>query len=128
MSTTRHAQHKDYDLPTEKVSQGIEADRAALAEVGWVSHEALALAREGVGQDDPRRVEFLSRKRAVLDYIEAQGTFLTRTQRSAPPRLSRGGRCSVPVPMTPQGHRAIDVIRLRLARTMKGPSLRWSSE
>ena len=50
----------------------IEADRAALAEVAWVSHEALTLAREGVGQDDPRRVEFVARKRAVLAYIEAQ--------------------------------------------------------
>jgi len=52
----------------------LEADRAALAEVAWVSREALAPAREGVRQDDPRRAGFLARKRAVLDYIEAQGT------------------------------------------------------
>ena len=28
----------------------LEADRAALREVAWVSHDALALAREGVGR------------------------------------------------------------------------------
>ena len=43
------------------------------SEVDWVLQEALALAREGVGQDD-RRGKFVARKRAVLDRIEAQSS------------------------------------------------------
>ena len=49
--------------------RGIADDPTSL-EVAWVSREALALMREGVGQDDPRRVVFLARKRAVLAYLE----------------------------------------------------------
>ena len=46
-------------------------DDDATAEVGWVAREALALSTESVGADTHRWAEFIDRKRALLDYFEA---------------------------------------------------------
>ena len=43
----------------------------AVAEVGWVAHEARALATERVDPDSERWQDYLNRKRDLMEYIEA---------------------------------------------------------
>jgi len=48
----------------------VTADEA-VAEVGWVAHEARAIEAERVPSDSPRQAEYMARKRALMAYIEA---------------------------------------------------------
>ena len=43
----------------------------AVTEVGWVAREALALADERVSHDSERYAEFISRRTALIEYVEA---------------------------------------------------------
>jgi len=48
----------------------VTADEA-VTEVGWVAHEARAIEAEHVDPDSERWQDYLNRKRALMEYIEA---------------------------------------------------------
>ena len=43
----------------------------AVAEIHWIAREALALTTERVDADTERWQDYLNRKRALMEYIEA---------------------------------------------------------
>jgi hypothetical protein len=46
----------------------------ATTELQWIAHEARALATERVDENSERMTEFISRKRALLEYVEQERT------------------------------------------------------
>ena len=44
----------------------------AVAEVGWIAHEARAIEAERVDEDSERWQDYLNRKRALMEFIEGR--------------------------------------------------------
>ena len=47
-------------------------DDEAVREVGWVAREARAIEAEHVAENSERVTEYMSRKRALLQYVEEE--------------------------------------------------------
>ena len=49
-----------------------DRDDEAMAEIGWIAHEARAISTEHLDEHSERVTEWTMRKRALLEYVEQE--------------------------------------------------------